>query len=226
MCCLRCDVESSLRYLQTVRCNQQSLFVRMLCSTFGSSKLYLDFLIELSRAFHFAAEAKMMSLCQGSSRPSPKPGKITPCMRLHYPLHHTPVAPRASSKSYLSQPLRLRASFLPKHFDQQDLFAIAVSLEFLQRPNSDDDIPAPVPAAAPEPIPELVQEAAPAVQDTKPTPEPEPLAPEPSEPAPVPAQESQPNGAPIETKPEEPKTDNMSYADMAAKGPQQTDEQK
>lgn len=170
--------------------------------------------------------SNVMSSCQGSSRPSPKPGKITPWMRLHYPLHHTPVAPRASSKSYLSQPLRLRASFLPKHFDQQDLSAIAVSLEFLQRPNSDSDIPAPAPAAAPKPIPEPVQEAAPAVQETKPTPEPEPLAPEPSEPAPVPAQESQPNGAPIESKPEEPKTDDMSYADMAAKGPQQTDEQK
>ena len=99
------------------------------------------------------------------------------------------------------------------------------NLEFLQRPNGDSDLPvaAPIeplgggdPAPDTEPVkaPEHHHEethatkSAPSASETKP------------------AKESQSNGTPVESKPAEPQSADMSYADIAAKGPKQTDEEK
>jgi hypothetical protein len=82
------------------------------------------------------------------------------------------------------------------------------TLEFLQRPNGSDDLPvaAPIePLGGADPAPE-----------TKPVEAPEHKS----------AQESKSNDAPVESKPAEPQSANMSYADIAAKGPKQTDEEK
>lgn len=98
----------------------------------------------------------------------------------------------------------------------------ADNLEFLQRPNGASDLPvaAPIePLGGGEPAP-----------DTEPVKAPEPVHEEdiPKEtPAPLAAEiKSHANGAPVESKPAEPQSADMSYADIAAKGPKQTDEEK
>lgn len=94
------------------------------------------------------------------------------------------------------------------------------TLEFLQRPNGADDLPvaAPIqPLGGEDPAPNAETVEVPheeVVAKTEPTP------------APKPKQESQPNGAPVESKQEKPQTADMSYADIASKGPKQTDEEK
>jgi hypothetical protein len=111
------------------------------------------------------------------------------------------------------------------------------TLEFLQRPNSGDELPvaAPIeplgggdPAPHTEPVKapehhhaqEEAKEEAPAAAKEK-TPAPA------STPKPEPAQEEpKSTGAPVESKQEDSQSADMSYADMAAKGPKQTDEEK
>ena len=108
------------------------------------------------------------------------------------------------------------------------------TLEFLQRPNSGDELPvaAPIeplgggdphpdtePVKAPEPhhAREETKEDAPKEQTPAPAPTPKP------EPA---QEEPKPNGAPVESKQEDSQSADMSYADIAAKGPEQTNEEK
>lgn len=96
------------------------------------------------------------------------------------------------------------------------------NLEFLQRPNGDSDLP---PVAAPiQPL---------GGGDSAPEPEPvkadDPVHEHHDEPEPrssAPAAENKSSAAPVESKPAESQSANMSYADMAAKGPKQTDEEK
>ena len=89
------------------------------------------------------------------------------------------------------------------------------NLEFLQRPNGDSDLPVAAPIEplgggdpAPHTEPVEAPKETPSASETKP------------------AQESQSNSAPVESKSEEPQSADMSYADIAAKGPKQTDEEK
>jgi hypothetical protein len=104
------------------------------------------------------------------------------------------------------------------------------TLEFLQRPNSGDELPvaAPIeplgggdphpdtePVKAPEP--HHAKEEAPKEQTPAPAPTPKP------EPA---QEEPKSNGAPVESKQEDSQSADMSYADIAAKGPEQTNEEK
>ena len=96
------------------------------------------------------------------------------------------------------------------------------TLEFLQRPNGASDLPVAAPIeplggedSAPKTEPVQVPHEQ-VVANSEPTPAPETK----------PAQESQPNGTPVESKQETPQTADMSYADAAAKGPKQTDEEK
>lgn len=100
----------------------------------------------------------------------------------------------------------------------------ADNLEFLQRPNGDSDLPVAAPieplgGGDPAPDTEPVQapkhheethatKSAPSASETKP------------------AQELQSNGTPVESKSEDSQSADMSYADIAAKGPKQTDEEK
>lgn len=146
---------------------------------------------------------------------------------------------RASSKATYPLPL-----LFPTQANQPS--QPKVSLEFLQRPNSGADLPvaAPVeplggadPAPQQEPVeapaptneeetPAPAQEETPApVQEETPAPKQEETTPE-ETPAPEPTAAPQSNGAPVESKPEEQQTADMSYADMAAKGPKQSDEDK
>jgi hypothetical protein len=111
------------------------------------------------------------------------------------------------------------------------------TLEFLQRPNSGDELPvaAPIeplgggdphpdtePVKAPEPhhAKEETKEEAPAPAKEQ-TPAPAPK----SEPAPA-QEEPKSNGAPVESKQEDSSSADMSYADVAAQGPEQTNEEK
>lgn len=138
---------------------------------------------------------------------------------------------RASSKA--TYPLPLLAPTQANQPSQPK-----VSLEFLQRPNSGADLPVAAPVeplggADPAPQQEPVEAPAPAneeetpapVQEETPAPEQEETAPD-ETPAPESTAAPQTNGAPVESKPEEQQTADMSYADMAAKGPKQSDEDK
>lgn len=100
----------------------------------------------------------------------------------------------------------------------------ADNLEFLQRPNGDSDLPvaAPIePLGGGDPAPDTEPVEAPKHHEETHAPK---SAPSPSETKP--AQESQSNGAPVESKPAGSQAADMSYADIAAKGPKQTDEEK
>ena len=110
------------------------------------------------------------------------------------------------------------------------------TLEFLQRPNSGDELPVaapieplgggdPHPDTEPVKAPEHHHEEKEEAKEEAPAPAKE-QTPAP-EPTPKPAQEEpKSNGAPVESKPEDSQTADMSYADMAAKGPKQSDEEK
>jgi len=108
------------------------------------------------------------------------------------------------------------------------------TLEFLQRPNSGDELPvaAPIeplgggdphpdtePVKAPEPhhAKEETKEEAPKEQTPAPAPTPKPESAQ---------EEPKSNGAPVESKQEDSQSADMSYADIAAKGPEQTNEEK
>ena len=98
------------------------------------------------------------------------------------------------------------------------------NLEFLQRPNGDSDLPvaAPIePLGGGDPAPHTEPVEAPKHHEETPAPAPASSASETK-----PAQESQSNGTPVESKSEESQSADMSYADIAAKGPKQTDEEK
>jgi hypothetical protein len=98
------------------------------------------------------------------------------------------------------------------------------TLEFLQRPNGSDDLPvaAPIePLGGADPAPETKPVEAPKHEHHEHHEKPKSSAPEHKS-----AQESKSNDAPVESKPAEPQSANMSYADIAAKGPKQTDEEK
>jgi hypothetical protein len=96
----------------------------------------------------------------------------------------------------------------------------ADTLEFLQRPNGSDDAPvaAPIqPLGGGDPAPKSEPVEAPKHEERS----------APKETPSKPAQEPKSNGAPVESsKPAEPQSADMSYADIAAKGPKQTDEEK
>ena len=108
------------------------------------------------------------------------------------------------------------------------------TLEFLQRPNSGDELPvaAPIePLGGGDPHPDTEPVKAPephhAKEDTKEE------APKEQTPAPAPTPKAEPaqeepksNGAPVESKQEDSQSADMSYADIAAKGPEQTNEEK
>ena len=100
------------------------------------------------------------------------------------------------------------------------------NLEFLQRPNGDSDLPvaAPIePLGGGDPAPHTEPVEAPKHHEETPAPA---SASASSASETKPAQESQSNGTPVESKPAEPQSADMSYADIAAKGPKQTDEEK
>ena len=100
----------------------------------------------------------------------------------------------------------------------------ADNLEFLQRPNGAGDLPVAAPTqplGGGDPAPETEPVEAPKHHEESHAPAPAPSASEKK-----PAQESKSNGTPVESKPAQPQSADMSYADMAAKGPKQTDEEK
>jgi hypothetical protein len=113
------------------------------------------------------------------------------------------------------------------------------TLEFLQRPNSGDELPVaapieplgggdPHPDTEPVKVPEHHHEEKEEAKEEAPAPAKE------QTPAPAPTPKSEPaqeepksNGAPVESsKQEDSQSADMSYADMAAKGPEQTNEEK
>lgn len=128
--------------------------------------------------------------------------------------------PSASSKDplphpSLSIPIQSRISRNTSQPCLQTKVSAENNLEFLQRPNGDSDLPVAAPIEplgggdpAPHTEPVEAPKETPSASETKP------------------AQESQSNSAPVESKSEEPQSADMSYADIAAKGPKQTDEEK
>lgn len=150
----------------------------------------------------------------------------------YLPLIASP-APSHSHSSKTTCPIPLDALY--RDTSQPTFSQTTVStdtLEFLQRPNSGDELPvaAPIePLGGGDPAPDTEPVKAPehhhAQEEKKDAPAKE-QTPAP-ESTPKPAQEEpKSNGAPVESKPEDSQTADMSYADMAAKGPKQSDEEK
>jgi hypothetical protein len=150
-----------------------------------------------------------------SQRPTCIPSRITsparqPAVRILYPI--PPAIPKHLRVSRnTSQPcLQTKVS--------------SDNLEFLQRPNGDSDLPVAAPTqplGGGDPAPKTEPVKAPEHHEESRAP-----APAPSTSEKKPAQESKSNGTPVESKPAQPQSGDMSYADMAAKGPKQTDEEK
>jgi hypothetical protein len=109
------------------------------------------------------------------------------------------------------------------------------TLEFLQRPNSGDELPiaAPIePLGGGDPHPDTEPVKAPEHHHEEKESKKEAPAPA-KEQTPAPAPKSEPaqeepksNGAPVESKQQDSQPADMSYADIAAKGPEQTNEEK
>jgi hypothetical protein len=135
--------------------------------------------------------------------------------------------PSASSKDPLPHPsCKTKQSRISRNTSQPSFHpkVSADNLEFLQRPNGDSDLPvaAPIePLGGGDPAPDTEPVEAPKHHEETHASKPAPSASETK-----PAKESQSNGTPVESKPAEPQSADMSYADMAAKGPKQTDEEK
>jgi hypothetical protein len=144
------------------------------------------------------------------------------CQPAAFPIASHAVASRLtkpSSKDYLPHP----SGRVPHSSNTSQPYlqtkVSADTLEFLQRPNGSDDAPvaAPIqPLGGGDPAPKSEPVEAPKHEEHS----------APKETPSKPAQEPKSNGAPVESKPAEPQSADMSYADMAAKGPKQTDEEK
>jgi hypothetical protein len=149
-----------------------------------------------------------------------------PTTYLHSQSHRI-TRPSASSKDFTPSLLQYQNHSRVSCNTSQPSSQTKVSadnLEFLQRPNGDSDLPvaAPIePLGGGDPAPETEPVKAPEHHEESHAPKPAPSASEKK-----PAQESQSNGTPVESKPAEPQSADMSYADIAAKGPKQTDEEK